>query len=202
MLQPQSDVHRTVRRRCRHPGPNRRGDFHQPDAALRAHDPERRIHIENLTYWHDDPVALRKLTPPTKDGKWVVRRDPYDPDRVWVQHPATGEWLECVSESYRRDGYPFASGLRLLRDMPEADGIPAEEWATEQLARTSSANNGQGRAKRSEKAHAVRARREAEAEPRPAPATSPAPPTAKPPSADQDGEDFAVLRTGDRLWND
>jgi len=160
------------------------------------------IHIENLTYWHDDLVALRKLTPPTKDGKWVVRRDPYDPDRVWVQHPATGEWLECVSESYRRDGYPFASGLRLLRDMPEADGIPAEEWATEQLARTSSANNGQGRAKRSEKAHAVRARREAEAEPRPAPATSPAPPTAKLPSADQDGEDFAVLRTGDRLWND
>ena len=45
------------------------------------------IHIENLTYWHDDLVALRKLTPPTKDGKWVVRRDPYDPDRVWVQHP-------------------------------------------------------------------------------------------------------------------
>lgn len=161
------------------------------------------IHIDNLTYWHDDLVELRKLAPPNKDGKWMVRKDPYDLDRAWIQHPISGEWLECISESYRRDGYPFASGLRLLREMPASDDSVAAEWAAEQLARTADApadnTKKKTRAKKAEKRRAVLARRKEEAEPRPSPIADPEPATVAPSSVE---DDFAIVRTNDRLWND
>lgn len=161
------------------------------------------IHIDNLTYWHDDLVELRKLAAPTKDGKWTVRKDPHDPDRAWVQHPTSGEWLECVSESYRRDGYPFASRLRLLRNMPAGDDGVAAEWAAEHLARTAEATadntKKKSRAKKLEKHRAVLARREAEAEPRPSPIADPEPAAVATEGVE---DDFAVVRTNDRFWND
>lgn len=161
------------------------------------------IHIDNLTYWHDDLVELRKLAAPTKDGKWTVRKDPYDPDRAWVQHPTSGEWLECISVSYRRDSYPFASRLRLLRNTPAGDDSSAAQWATEQLARAAEATadsaKKKSRAKKEEKHRAVIARREAEAEPRPSPIADPEPAAAATEGVE---DDFAVVRTNDRFWND
>lgn len=160
------------------------------------------IHIDNLTYWHDDLVGLRKLIPPTKDGKWVIRKDPYDPDRVWVQHPENGEWLECVSESYRRDTYPFASALRLLRNTPQAQADLAGEWSAEQLARTADAARAGRRkkTKKAEKARAVLARREADTEPRPARISAPEPAASE--TSEHASDDFAVVRATDRFWND
>lgn len=156
------------------------------------------IHIENLTYWHDDLVELRKMRAPTKDGKWTVRKDPYDADRAWIQHPTSGEWLECVSESYRRDAYPFASRLRLLRNAPPNAEDAAEAWAQERLKRPNKPAAGhRGSARKAAKSDAVRARRAAEDEPRPAPIGDP-----QPASTDGSADDFAIVRTSDRLWND
>jgi putative transposase len=159
------------------------------------------IRIDNLTYWHDDLPALRKLTPPTRDGKWAVRKDPYDPDRIWIQHPASGDWLECISESYRRDGYPFASALRLLRNAPEVPGV-ADEWATEQLTRAADERASRRTSKKTaERSRVVRARRAADAEPRPAPIADAAP-VDDSAVADDRAADFALIRTNDRVWND
>lgn len=165
--------------------------------------------IDNLTYWHDELSALAKMKPPTRDGKWAVRRDPYDVDRVWVQHPGTSEWLECISESYRRDTYPFASAMRLLRDLPpatEQGGDAQDEWAIEQLAQAAATGKPKQRAgrKRRERAAAVKARRADHAEPRPQPVEDPKPADALQPNsaASDESEDFALVRTSDRFWND
>ncbi|GAB2461738.1 hypothetical protein GCM10027062_46040 [Nocardioides hungaricus] len=164
--------------------------------------------IDNLIYWHDDLPALAKMRPPTRDGKWAVRRDPYDVDRVWVQHPETSEWLGCVSESYRRDTYPFASAMRLLRDLPkvaEQGGDVQDEWAIEQLAEASAKATPKERAgrKRRERANAVKARRAADAEPRPQPVAVPQPADAtRADAAGGDSDDFALVRNNDRFWND
>lgn len=165
--------------------------------------------IDNLTYWHDELPALAKMRPPTRDGKWAVRRDPYDVDRVWVQHPGTSEWLECISESYRRDTYPFASAMRLLRDLPPAtaqDGAVQDEWAMEQLAEAAAAAKPKQRAtqKRRERANAVKARRTADAEPRPQPVKVPKPADAAQQDATRrdESDDFALVRNDDRFWND
>ena len=42
--------------------------------------------------------------------------DPYDPDRVWVAHPDTGEWIECASRTVSLTTLPFglAIGTGLL----------------------------------------------------------------------------------------
>lgn len=165
--------------------------------------------IDNLTYWHDELPALAKMKPPTRDGKWAVRRDPYDVDRVWVQHPEASEWLECISESYRRDTYPFASAMRLLRDLPPAtaqEGAVQDEWAMEQLAEAAAAVKPKQSAsrKRRERANAVKARRTAEGEPRPQPVKVPKPADAAQQDAagGDESDDFALVRSDDRFWND
>lgn len=85
--------------------------------------------INSLTYWSDDLQPLMKMRPDTKDGKWEVRCDPYDTDRAWVAHPETGAWIECVSESYRLDTYPFGSALKKLRTYDVGAVDVQDEWA-------------------------------------------------------------------------
>lgn len=173
------------------------------------------IHVDNLTYWHDDLPRLRKLTPPTRDGKWEVRKDPYDNDRVWVQDPKTNQWLECISESYRLASYPFASALRLLRSTPPVDDAAGEAWAVGELGRQTALKD-RTKGRNDEKRRAVLARQRRDEDPRPgrvsAPDPAPADPTAitvRTPghaAAEDQGNsspgDFALVRTGDRLWND
>lgn len=158
------------------------------------------IHIDNLTYWHDDLVELRKMAPSTKDGKWLARKDPYDTDRIWIEHPDSGEWIECVSTSYQRTTYPFASGLRLLRGASETSADDREDWATEHLEQTMAAAKPSSKRRKKVRDESVKARREEEADPRPAPIADP-----EPPRVDLDDladDDFAVVRSNDRFWND
>jgi putative transposase len=153
--------------------------------------------LNNLTYWADELTSLMKAKPGTKDGKWEVRCDPYDPDRVWVAHPETGEWIECISESFRLDVYPFASALRKLRgpagDAPAEDA--QQEWATEVLAAQPTALS----KKRAARKAAVKQRREADQEPRPAPIRAPEPP--RPAPAGVDPDEFRLVSPDEELWS-
>ena len=73
--------------------------------------------------------------PDTRDGKWKVHYDPYDPDRVWVVHPETSEFVECYARSVRLSSFPLGDNTTaVLRAMPPADARVQEDWALGHLA--------------------------------------------------------------------
>jgi len=143
--------------------------------------------VNNLTYWSEDLVVVAKMKPGTKDGKWEVRCDPYDPDRVWVAHPETGRWVECVSESYRLDVVPFASALKKLRTHGATAVDPQDDWAEETLAAWPTGLS----KKRATRRKAVLEQRQNDADPRPAPIAAPGPPTT--PARAYDPDEFRVI---------
>lgn len=150
--------------------------------------------INNLTYWSDKLQPLTKMRPPTRDGRWEVHADPYDPDRVWVADPAGGEWIGCVSTSYRLDGFPFASALRKLRNAPQADEGLQDRWAEELLAERPERLS----KKRAAKRNVVLAQRERDAEPRPAAIPDPDPPRSV---SSVLVDEFRVVGPDEELWN-
>lgn len=150
--------------------------------------------INNLTYWSDKLQPLIKIRPPTKDGKWEIRVDPYDPDRAWVADPATGRWIECISQSYRLDVYPFACALRKLRAAPAGDAGVQDEWAEETLASRPAALS----KKRAAKKQTVLEQRHRDDEPRPEPIGEPEPPQPAAPPID---DEFRVVGPDEELWD-
>lgn len=155
------------------------------------------IHIDLLTYWHKDLVELRKRAAPTRDGKWVARKDPYDPDRVWVQHPEDGHWIECVSDSYQRTNYPFSSGLRLLRNLDEAPADVGRDWAAEQLVQAAvSVTSPKRKGRKSVRSDSVKQRRHDDGDPRPGPIPDPPPPDQS--AQELSDDEFSVVRSEDR----
>lgn len=151
--------------------------------------------INNLVYRSDNLQPLMTMRPGTKDGKWEVRCDPYDPDRAWVAHPDTGRWIECVSDSYRLDVYPFASALRRLRSTPAADGDVQDEWAEQTLANQPTGLS----TKRAARRKAVAEQRTRDNDPRPAPIADPEPP--QPARTAAVADEFRVVSPDEELWN-
>lgn len=151
--------------------------------------------INNLTYRSGKLQPLMKMRPGTKDGKWEVRCDPYDPDRAWVAHPGTGLWIECVSDSYRLEVYPFASALRRLRSTAEAEGDVQDEWAEQTLANQPTGLS----TKRAARKKAVSEQRTRDNEPRPAPIADPALP--QPAKTATVADEFRVVSPDEELWN-
>ncbi len=158
------------------------------------------IQIDRLTYWNDVLSEFRKMTPPSRDGKWLIRKDPYDIDRVWIQHPEDDNWIECVSDSYQRSHYPFASGLRLLRNTAQDSPPESSEWAAEQLEKTAAQARKGRKPRKAVRDESVKARRQDDSDPRPATIKDPPPPD--PDILDEDVDDFVVVRPSDRFWND
>ncbi|WP_416063794.1 hypothetical protein [Rhodococcus indonesiensis] len=151
--------------------------------------------INNLVYRSDDLQPLMTRRPDTKDGKWEVHCDPYDPDRAWVAHPDTGDWIECVSDSYRLEVYPFASALRHLRAAAPAEGDVQDEWAEQMLATRPTGMS----AKRAARRKAVAEQRTRDGDPRPAPIADPAPP--QPARTAAVADEFRVVSPDEELWN-
>ncbi len=65
------------------------------------------IHIDNRVYDSRGLNGLRKLRSNSADGKWEVRQHPYNPAAVWLRHPETREWIECVDKSLNWVNTPF-----------------------------------------------------------------------------------------------
>ncbi|UPW04844.1 Mu transposase C-terminal domain-containing protein [Rhodococcus pyridinivorans] len=174
-------------------------DEHTYIALMPAHrrvlQPGTGFKINNLTYRSDEIQPLMTMRPGAKDGKWEVHCDPYDPDRAWVAHPETGRWIECVSESYRLDVYPFASALRSLRRTAEARGDVQDEWAEQTLANRPT---GLSR-KRAARTKAVAEQRTRDNEPRPAPIAAPTPPHLT--RTVEMTDEFRVESPDEELWN-
>lgn len=160
-------------------------------AHRRVLQPGAGFQINHLTYWSDKLQPLTKIRP-ERDGKWEVHIDPYDTDRVLVADPDTGAWIQCVCQSYRLTGFPFASALRGLRAVAEA-ADPQDAWAEELLA----AEPERISRKRASRRKAVLAQRERDGEPRPAPIADPEP--AVPATFDPD--EFRVVSPDEELWN-
>jgi len=158
----------------------------QPGAGFR---------INNLTYWSDTLQPLTKVRPPTRHGKWDVHADPYDPDRAWVADPGGGSFIECVSQSYRLDMFPFASALRRLRNAPPADEGLQDQWAEELLADRPERLS----KKRTARAKTVLAQRERDGEPRPGPISDPPP---LQPMSSVLADEFRVVGPDEELWNE
>lgn len=150
--------------------------------------------VDHLHYWSDQLTSLVSSRPHTRDDKWPVHCDPYDRARVWVVHPQTGDFIECVSGSYRLDAFPFASALRHLRSTDPADADVQNMWAEQLLAdRVNSPRT------RADKQRSVTDQRARDGDPRPAPIADPEPPT---PSANPHCPDeFRVVSPDEELWN-
>ena len=140
------------------------------------------IQMGNEAY---DSVGLNGLRGTKQKHK--VHHDPYDTDRVWVLHPETGEWIECVTRTVRLATLPFGRTVFAnLAAMPKTDD-PTDEWGQDFLAAESSrvkqAKKDEAAAKRTSKkatkTAAEKANRKNDDMPRPGPvAAAPLPPAA------------------------
>ena len=127
--------------------------------------------------------------------KHQVHYDPYDEDRVWVKHPESDEWIECVSRTVRLSTIPFGRSIAAnLAAMPQTED-PSEAFDREFLAaekqRAVQAKTNDAKAKRtSKKANKVaaeKANRKNDDMPRPGPvAAAPLPPAVYIPSHPDD----------------
>lgn len=109
--------------------------------------------------------------------------------------PTDGGWIECVSQSWRLDVFPFASALRKLRTTDTADDGVQDAWAEDVLASQPARLS----KKREAKKQAALAQRKRDGDPRPAPPADPQPPQPAPPAAVAD--EFRVVSPDEELWN-
>ncbi|WP_455132477.1 Mu transposase C-terminal domain-containing protein [Microbacterium aurum] len=78
------------------------------------------VHIDNHVYDSRGLNGLRKLRSNAADGKWEVRRHPYNPAAVWLRHPETGEWIECVDKALNWVNTPFLTDATAHRPDAQA----------------------------------------------------------------------------------
>ncbi|SDU25169.1 Mu transposase C-terminal domain-containing protein [Gordonia westfalica] len=79
------------------------------------------VHLGNEIY---DSPELNDLR--TRSGKFEVRHDPYDSERVWVRHPDTSEWITCHARS-----------IRLAALLPHSHSAPEHRQTSERPNRPS-----------------------------------------------------------------
>jgi putative transposase len=99
------------------------------------------ITVRNIAYWSERLLPwIGRKCPTTKDGKWEIRYDPMDDERVWVADPEAGRWIECISTVLAHTSLPFGSSLRKLREMPPGNPDIGNEWAQAEYAKRSRKN--------------------------------------------------------------
>jgi putative transposase len=109
--------------------------------ALRRAIGRRGITINHRRYDSKElnPLRLKPSPQPRHGDRWEVRYSPYDPSAVWVKHPETGKWIECIRKDINARLRPFASDVaRQSRHMVEVraeDGTKAAAAATRRLIR-------------------------------------------------------------------
>ena len=104
--------------KCRHPGTYRRRHLHLPHADRTPHHPGAGHHgprTSPIGCGQTAALGWPRKCPTTKGGKWEIRYDPMDDERVWVADPETGQWIECISTVLAHTSLPFDSSLRKLR---------------------------------------------------------------------------------------
>lgn len=80
------------------------------------------IHFRNRIYDSDLLAGLRERKQAGRhDRKWEFRYDPYNEDAVWIRHPTTEEWIECLDRALIDALAPMASEV----SMRLADGFAA-----------------------------------------------------------------------------
>jgi hypothetical protein len=86
------------------------------------------VHLGNEVYDSPDLNDMR-----TRNGKFEVRQDPYDTDRVWVRHPDTHEWITCFARSIRMAALPFGTTTSANLATTEQVDDPHFEWSQDFL---------------------------------------------------------------------
>jgi putative transposase len=86
------------------------------------------VHLGNEVYDSPDLNDLR-----TGNGKYEVRHDPYDTDRVWLRHPDTREWVTCFARSIRLAALPFGTTTSARLGATEQVNDPHFEWSQDFL---------------------------------------------------------------------
>lgn len=54
------------------------------------------------------PYRGKRAPGDSQSFRWPFQYDPYDPRAIWVEDPATGEYIECVARGHTRTATPFA----------------------------------------------------------------------------------------------